>query len=92
LAGEAFPFCLDDIQQTLSIFVRDRQLTHVEWEGYENRHLEITIPGEIVEIGWNQIDFQYGFAARPVDVTSGENTDPRPLSLGFSLLEEYPRS
>ncbi len=89
---EAFPFCLDDVRQTLSIFVKDRQLTHIGWEGCENRHLEITIPGEIVEIGWNQIDFHYGFAARPVDVTSGENSDPRPLSLGFSKLEVYPRS
>ncbi|MGB3714076.1 MAG: hypothetical protein WA996_06570 [Candidatus Promineifilaceae bacterium] len=90
LAIEAFPHCLEDLGQSLTLTSNERELAYHEWQGCESWQGSIVIPQEIVEIGWNDLSLEYGYAARPIDVTGGKNPDPRALSLGFSRIEVYP--
>ena len=87
LAVDAFPHCVPDLQQWTQIAVNGRQVAFYEWQTCEDWHGQISIPAEIVQIGWNEISIAYGYAARPAEVTGGENPDGRNLSVGFSRLE-----
>jgi len=87
---EAFPHCLENERQTLTLSIQEEELAHHEWQSCENRLETIVIPQAFVDIGWNSLSFDYGYSARPIDVTGGENPDPRPLSLGFTRIEIAP--
>ena len=87
---EGFPFCLEDQKQTLTLSIKGQELAHYEWQNCESWLEAIIIPEELVDIGWNSLLLEYGYSAKPVDVTGGENPDPRPLSIGFSRVEVNP--
>jgi hypothetical protein len=84
---EAFPYCLESEQQTIRITANGKQLAYYEWQECEDWSDTVDIPEGLVGIGWNILNFEYGFSARPNDVTGGENPDPRSLSVGFTRIE-----
>jgi len=46
----------------------------------------MTIPGSVVRVGLNDLIIRTDYAIRPTDYSSGENPDPRALSVGFTRL------
>lgn len=84
---DAFPHCIPDARQSLEVAMNGRHVAFHKWQACEKWHGQISIPAEIVKIGWNEMSFVYGYASRPAEVTGGENPDMRNLSLGFSRLE-----
>jgi hypothetical protein len=84
---EAFPHCVPGEKQSLSLKVNDVPLMTHQWEDCEPWQGEVVIPASLIQIGWNDMRFHYAYAARPVDITDGENPDPRDLSVGFARLE-----
>ncbi len=87
LRVEAFPYCVPGWRQQLIIFINQRLLSSYEWDRCEARELAIGIPSAFIRRGANELTFKYGYAVRPVEVTSGQNPDSRLLSVGFSRLE-----
>jgi hypothetical protein len=87
LVWEAFPHCVPGESQTLTVTVEDVTLLTHRWDDCEPAGGEVLIPASLVELGWNDIYFHYGYAAQPVEVTDGENPDTRSLSLGFTRLQ-----
>jgi hypothetical protein len=90
LTVEAFPNCLDSEGQTIRLTTNEEQLAYYEWQDCENWSETVVIPEDLVDVGWNVLNLIYGFSARPIDVTGGENPDPRPLSVGFTRIEVAP--
>jgi hypothetical protein len=80
LSLEAFPLCLPDRQQDISIAVNGTRLSSYHWQACESWSQEIVVPAAVVTPGWNTLTFDYGYAA------SSEG-DPRPLAVGFTRLE-----
>jgi hypothetical protein len=87
LSWEAFPQCAPGKDQGITLEVNGVQLVTHQWENCEPWSGEIIIPASLVQIGWNDMQFHYAYAARPVDVTAGANPDLRMLSVGFTKLE-----
>jgi len=83
---EAFPFCVPGQKQRLAVEVNGAEMESYEWLGCESWATEITVPASLVDVGWNEIVLRSGYALRPVDVTGGENPDPRALAFGVSKL------
>lgn len=84
---EAFPHCVPNETQSLTIEVNGQQLLTHQWKDCEPWSQEVIIPPSLIQIGWNDIWFHYDYAIRPVDLAGGENPDPRQLSVGFTQLE-----
>ncbi len=57
------------------------------WESCDTANVEVVVPAELVDIGWNEMTLRFGRADRPADVTGGANPDGRELSVGFARLE-----
>jgi hypothetical protein len=83
---EAFPSCVPDKQQSISIAVNGAPMATHQWTECENWSGEISIPADLIRVGPNDIDIHAGFSARPIDVSGGENPDPRALSIGVNRL------
>lgn len=82
---EAFPVCAPE-QQQLAIYVNDTLLETRQWPDCEPWQQSVTIPAELVQIGWNRITFAAAYAISPAELTGGENPDGRALSVGFTRL------
>jgi hypothetical protein len=87
LTVEAFPFCVPDKRQMISISVNGHPLTRNEWDQCDTWRAELFIPRSLTRVGWNTLSFEYGYAASPAQVTRGENPDARLLATGFTKLE-----
>ena len=87
---DIFPVCDASRPQQLAIEVNGAILATHEWQGCEAWPAEIPIPAERITIGWNEIVLRAAYAARPVDLTDGKNTDSRWLSVGVQRLEVVP--
>ena len=87
LTLEVFPHCVPLRFQSLTIQVNGRPLVTHQWHDCSSWTGEITIPLSLLNMGKNQIEFHYAYAARPADVTQGQNGDTRWLSVGFTKLE-----
>jgi len=83
----AFPHCVPDARQSMQIAVNGRIVATHAWQACEEWSGQMAIPAEMVNIGWNEISFTYGYSAQPAEVTDGENPDVRNLSVGFAQLE-----
>lgn len=90
LSIEAFPQCVPEKQQSVSIQVNEVTLATHQWEACEPWSTQIVIPADLVEPGMNDLAFEYAYAASPNDVTEGENPDLRQLSVGFTILQFTP--
>jgi hypothetical protein len=83
---EAFPICLDEPGRTTTVAVNGVTLATHAWQGCDPWAAELTIPAEIVQPGENHLVITSSHAARPVDLSAGENPDTRLLSAGFTQL------
>ncbi|MBN2006009.1 MAG: hypothetical protein JXA21_21805 [Anaerolineae bacterium] len=87
---EAFPHCVPEKSQSISIQVNGVPLATHQWEECESWSTQIAIPAALVKSGINDLTFEYAYAARPMDVTGGANPDLRQLSVGFTKLQLVP--
>ncbi|MGQ9467892.1 MAG: hypothetical protein ACUVSG_09680 [Anaerolineae bacterium] len=87
LSIEAFPHCVPGRNQALRISVNGMEIAEHQWFDCNPWSGEWVIPSALLQPGVNFLKFQYAYAARPVDVTGGQNGDARWLSVGFSRLE-----
>ncbi len=85
LTINAFPYCPANQPQSISIWVNGQQVGEHQWQACEEWQDAVTIPATLVNLGWNQIEFRYGYANQPVD-TNGAPTDARRLAVGFSRI------
>ncbi|MEJ5345130.1 MAG: hypothetical protein WHS83_09490 [Chloroflexus sp.] len=83
LSISATPFCVEGKNQTITIFVNNVLLSEHLWQDCNIWSDRVQIPSSILQSGSNDVLLRYSYAARPVDVTNGQNSDPRPLSVGF---------
>jgi len=83
----AFPLCVPDQRQQMIIKVNGREIDRYQWRECEFWEGEITIPGSLIKIGWNEVSFEYAYALSPAEVTNGANLDRRLLSVGFTKVE-----
>jgi hypothetical protein len=90
LSLEVFPVCIPGRGQGLVVEVNGQEVASHRWEGCEPWQSEVTIPEQLVRIGWNEVALRPAYAARPIDFTEGRNADVRPLSVGVSRLAVEP--
>ena len=86
LRVQAFPYCVPDQEQQVAFYVNDHRLSSHRWTGCEPWSEDITIPGDLVRVGLNDLIIRADQATRPADHSSGESQDPRALSVGFTEL------
>lgn len=82
----AFPHCVAGQTQSVTIKANGHLLGRHEWSECEDWHGEFLIPGDIVEVGWNNLTFEYGYGLAPIELTGGANPDGRLLAVGFTQL------
>jgi hypothetical protein len=90
LSVEVFPLCVAKQAQHITFETNGALLTTHAWRSCEPWSGEVTIPASLIQVGWNELVVTSAYAARPVDVTGGENPDARALSVGFTRLEIGP--
>ena len=88
LKFDAFPHCVEDHPQTLTVLSDKKILYSYQWEDCEGVQAEITIPAEQITVGWNEIVFEIAYAISPAEANGGN--DSRTLAIGFSQLEIKP--
>jgi len=83
---QVFPSCStgQTQTQTLSIKVNQIQIGTHTWLDCQDATLTFDIPASASRLGWNDIDFEFGYVHR-VD------GDTRPLAAGFSLIKFVPQ-
>ena len=79
---EAFPFCLPDEKQKIAVEVNGSLLLEHQWADCEPSLHTFTIPAQVVKQGWNEVKFRYAYAAKPAEVSQGQNSDYRALAVG----------
>jgi len=87
LALTVFPFCVPDRSQAIEVAVNGAKLASHQWHGCEDWSTEIKIPASVVRTGWNEVVLRRSYGLRPIDVTDGQNKDPRALSVGVARFE-----
>lgn len=80
---KAFPLCVPDRRQRITIKLNGKEVASYKWEDCELWEGEIVLPAYMVKRGWNELTFEYAYALRPAEVTREENQDRRSLSVGF---------
>jgi hypothetical protein len=90
LTLKVFPFCVPVRRQKLRVEINGVELAAHEWQDCEAWTADVRIPDSVVQVGRNEIVLRSDYALRPVDVSNGQNQDPRPLSLGVTRLEVAP--
>ncbi len=83
----AIPFCLQEKNQAITVIINNVQLIKYRWSSCKPISKTIMIPSVILKSGINRIQFVYDYAARPIEITNGQNKDSRLLSVGFAKLE-----
>ena len=91
LTLEAFPNCAPSRRQRLAVEVNGSRLADYTWQGCETWSTTIAIPAFLVRTGWNDVILRSDYAARPFDLTNGENPDTRLLSIGVNKLTVQPQ-
>lgn len=84
---KAFPYCPASQPQTISIQLNGKMLADHQWQTCEEWQGNVTIAADDIVVGWNQLQFTYGYAVSPVDADGKATGDPRQLSVGFSQIE-----
>jgi hypothetical protein len=90
LAWDIFPICVPGRPQRVTIEVNGEPLASHQWQECDPWKGDVVIPENLVQIGWNNIVLRPAYAARPSDITDGQNTDSRLLSIGVRQLEVGP--
>jgi hypothetical protein len=90
LSLEASPYCVEGHKQRVVVEVNGSALATQQWQGCDSLTIEVTVPSSLVNVGWNEAILRTEYALRPVDVSNGQNSDPRPLSIGVSKLYVTP--
>lgn len=83
----AFPHCVTGQTQSLIVKANGRVLGSYDWRECEDWQAEFLIPGDIIDVGWNNLTFEYGFGLSPAELTGGANPDSRQLAVGFTQLQ-----
>jgi hypothetical protein len=84
---EAFPYCVPGQHQAITVTINNTLIAHHVWQDCSPWSAQISIPSSLLKKGKNMLRFSFAYAARPVDVTQGQNGDTRWLSVGFSKME-----
>lgn len=80
LALAAFPQCVADNQQAVTVEVNGEVVAEHRWADCEPWTAQIELPATLVRLGRNEVTLRAAYAVSP-----GSN-DPRPLSVGWSQL------
>jgi hypothetical protein len=86
LSLTAFPLCLPDKKQAVSLVVNGETLGSHVWANCDPWTAELDIPARLVRMGENELVVQSAFAANPPPSADG-HTDARQLSAGFNRLQ-----
>jgi arylsulfatase A-like enzyme len=86
LVFEARPYVHPDAPtQVLDILLNGQPVASLpmpqSWEGYD-----IELPGELVEVGWNELELSFAHTVRPSDLDP-DNPDGRTLTAQFRRIE-----
>jgi len=73
--------------QAITVTINNTLIAHHVWQDCSPWSAQISIPSSLLKKGKNMLRFSFAYAARPVDVTQGQNGDTRWLSVGFSKME-----
>ncbi len=87
---EAFPVCDANRPQRIVVEVNGATVATHTWDDCESWLAEIALSAQQITIGWNELTLRSAYAARPVDITDGSNSDTRWLSVGLTRLEITP--
>lgn len=87
---EAFPYCVDDRDQSMQLTVNGQEIGTHTWRDCETASLVYRVPAEQVQLGWNNLSLRLAYAISPADVTTDANIDPRTLAAGFNHLSVKP--
>ena len=82
----ASPYCEALGPQRMEISLNGRKIAAQDWNDCTDLVLDIELPGELIELGWNEILFEFDAATSPAEATGGVNPDRRPLAVGFKQL------
>jgi hypothetical protein len=86
LVLNAAPYCIDGILQELDVYANGEPIFTHNWTDCEPIQESLVLPEDELEIGWNNIVFRYGYAAKPSLITSGEIGDERELAIAFNEI------
>jgi hypothetical protein len=87
---QAFPQCLKDRRQEVSLAVNGEKLGVHEWSDCAPWSTVITVPARLIRLGRNDLVITSRYAARPADVAEARSDDTRSLSVGFTELRAEP--
>ncbi len=91
LQVEAFPFCVEGLQQQIELRVNDDLVGLLFFNGCDPAAQTFTIDPASIQIGWNQLTLQAAYARSPAALTQGQNPDVRLLAAGFTRLTIGPK-
>jgi hypothetical protein len=84
---QVFPNCRPERKQKLTLAVNGTIVHTFDWQDCEPHLAHIEVPASLILEGQNKLLVQTDYALPPVDVSSGNETDSRNLSLGFTQLQ-----
>jgi hypothetical protein len=82
----SFPYCDALGPQRMDISLNGRRVAAQDWNDCSDLGVDIELSGELIEVGWNEILFEFAAATSPSEATGGVNPDKRPLAVGFKQL------
>jgi hypothetical protein len=80
---EAMPYCAEGTDQTLVIGWNGVAFTRLAFNGCGMQKLAVELPGIAESSTINHIEFAYGYALSPFEVSGGTDPDRRELGVGF---------
>lgn len=82
----AFPNWIDGRTQEVTVLVNDQEVGVLTFAQDTPLNERLHIPADLLNIGWNQVNFLSAYASPPADLTGRTNPDPHPSPFGVSRL------
>ncbi len=82
----ATPYCINGYRQELDVYANGEPIFAHKWSNCEPIEISLVLPKGELEVGWNNIIFEYGYSAKPNDITSGAVNDQRNLAVAFDEM------
>jgi hypothetical protein len=83
---EAFPLCVPDRSQSIAVSLNGFPVETLLWQGCDTVDYEVMLPADLIDIGWNELAFDYGYAEQPSALSDGASPDARRLAVGYNRL------
>jgi hypothetical protein len=90
LSVDSIPMCVPAQSQRITLEVNGVEVGTHQWDSCDHWSDNMMIPERLIRIGWNDLVIRTAYAARPIDITHGQNGDTRQLSVGFARLSVEP--